>query len=112
MTRSIRPLLLAATLGLAAALPGATVALAETIKVSLVQTNDIDRMEEEDGRGGFARLAAVVAAERAGGTVVFVHAGDTISPSLCGVRFTPALPEPLCRCESLPPENPGRGSAR
>jgi 2',3'-cyclic-nucleotide 2'-phosphodiesterase (5'-nucleotidase family) len=34
-------------------------------------------------RGGFARLAAVVKAERAkGGHVVFAHAGDTLSPSL------------------------------
>ena len=34
-------------------------------------------------RGGFARLAAVVKAERAkGGHVIYVHAGDTISPSL------------------------------
>jgi len=57
-------------------------ALAETIKVSLVQTNDIDQMEEDDGRGGFARLAAAVAAERASGTVIFIHAGDTLSPSL------------------------------
>jgi 5'-nucleotidase/UDP-sugar diphosphatase len=57
-------------------------ALAETIKVSIVQTNDIDRMEEDEGRGGFARLAAVVAAERAKGDVLFVHAGDTVSPSL------------------------------
>ena len=39
-------------------------------------------MEEDDGRGGFARLAAVVAAERAKGDVLFVHSGDTISPSL------------------------------
>src|SRR5262249_48154912 len=34
-------------------------------------------------RGGFARLAAVVKAERAkGGNVIFAHAGDTLSPSL------------------------------
>ena len=47
-----------------------------------VQTNDIDRMEEDDGRGGFARLAAVVKAERAEGPTFFVHSGDTLSPSL------------------------------
>jgi 5'-nucleotidase/UDP-sugar diphosphatase len=58
-------------------------AFAETFTVSFVQTNDIDRMDEDDGRGGFARLAAVVKGERAkGGNVVFVHSGDTISPSL------------------------------
>ena len=50
--------------------------------------NDIYQMDDQlmaDGqrRGGFARLAAVVKAERAKGRyVVFAHAGDTISPSL------------------------------
>jgi 2',3'-cyclic-nucleotide 2'-phosphodiesterase (5'-nucleotidase family) len=43
-------------------------ALAETVTLRFVQTNDIDRMEERDGRGGFAKLAAVVARERAEGT--------------------------------------------
>lgn len=57
-------------------------ALAEPVTIAFVQTNDIDRMEELDGRGGFARLMAVVAAERAKGPTVFVHSGDTISPSL------------------------------
>src|SRR5690606_14326855 len=57
-------------------------ALAEPVTIAFVQTNDIDRMEEVDGRGGFARLAAVVAAERAKGPTIFVHSGDTISPSL------------------------------
>ena len=43
------------------------------------------RQQMADGkrRGGFARLAAVVKAERAkGGHVIFAHAGDTLSPSL------------------------------
>ena len=35
-------------------------ALAETVTLRFVQTNDIDRMEDRDGRGGFAKLAAVV----------------------------------------------------
>ena len=40
-------------------------------------------MPDGKRRGGFARLAAVVKAERAkGGHVVFAHAGDTLSPSL------------------------------
>ncbi|MBN9023799.1 MAG: bifunctional metallophosphatase/5'-nucleotidase, partial [Rhizobiales bacterium] len=60
-----------------------TPALAETVTLTFVQTNDIDRMEEENGRGGFARLAAVVKAERAkGNPTFFIHSGDTISPSL------------------------------
>ena len=59
-----------------------------TIQVSFVLTNDIYQMSAQampDGksRGGFARLAAVVKAERAkGGHVVFAHGGDTLSPSL------------------------------
>ncbi len=70
----------AAVLALAAALPAA--ALAETVTLRFVQTNDIDRMQEAKGRGGFARVAAVVAAERAKGPTFFVHSGDTLSPSL------------------------------
>ena len=42
-----------------------------------------DAAADGKSRGGFARLAAVVKAERAkGGHVVFAHAGDTLSPSL------------------------------
>ncbi|MBN9016202.1 MAG: bifunctional metallophosphatase/5'-nucleotidase [Rhizobiales bacterium] len=59
-----------------------TAALAETVTLRFVQTNDIDRMQEEKGRGGFARLAAVIGAERAEGPTFFVHSGDTLSPSL------------------------------
>src|SRR5713226_7560330 len=65
---------------------------AETTRVTFVLVNDIYLMADElmpDGqrRGGFARLAAVVKAERAkarqsGGRVIFAHAGDTLSPSL------------------------------
>src|SRR5215472_7464476 len=40
-------------------------------------------MPDGKRRGGFARLAAVVKAERAkGANVIFAHAGDTLSPSL------------------------------
>ena len=61
---------------------------AETVKVTFILTNDIYSMGDTampDGarRGGFARLAAVVKAERAkGGHVIFAHGGDTLSPSL------------------------------
>ena len=57
-------------------------------RVTFLLTNDIYLMGETPGadrqaRGGFARLAAVVKAERArGGNVIFAHAGDTLSPSL------------------------------
>ena len=59
-----------------------------TTSVTFVLTNDIYLMTEtatgdHRARGGFARLAAVVKAERAKGRhVVFAHGGDTLSPSL------------------------------
>jgi 2',3'-cyclic-nucleotide 2'-phosphodiesterase (5'-nucleotidase family) len=64
------------------------VAQAQTTKVTFLLVNDLYQMSEQvlpDGkaRGGFARLAAIVKAERAkGGHVIFAHAGDTLSPSL------------------------------
>ncbi len=58
-------------------------AAAETVDITLLLVNDIYKMSGDDDRGGFARLAAVAEAERAkGGNVIYVHAGDTISPSL------------------------------
>jgi 2',3'-cyclic-nucleotide 2'-phosphodiesterase (5'-nucleotidase family) len=60
-----------------------TAAVAERVTVTFIQTNDIDKFEGSGKRGGFARLNAVVRAERArGGHVVYGHAGDMISPSL------------------------------
>ncbi|MBX9847475.1 MAG: bifunctional metallophosphatase/5'-nucleotidase [Xanthobacteraceae bacterium] len=77
------------TFGLAAAaVMPPRLAWAESAKLTFVLTNDIYQMSETampDGktRGGFARLAAVVKAERAkGGPVLFAHGGDTLSPSL------------------------------
>src|SRR6476620_6229207 len=61
---------------------------AQGTTVTFILVNDIylmDATQMSDGkrRGGFARLAAVVEAERAkGGHVIFAHAGDTLSPSL------------------------------
>ena len=53
------------------------------VTFSLLFVNDIYRMGDEHGRGGFAKLAAVVKAERARGVpILFCHAGDTFSPSL------------------------------
>ena len=63
-----------------------------TARITFILVNDIYLMADElllDGqhRGGFARLATVVKAERTkanatGGHVVFTHGGDTLSPSL------------------------------
>jgi 5'-nucleotidase/UDP-sugar diphosphatase len=70
----------------------AETATTQATKVTFILVNDIYIMGDTAGpdgqrRGGFARLAAVVKAERAkastaGGHVIFAHAGDTLSPSL------------------------------
>src|ERR1700752_3392255 len=84
---AIRRLAAAALVGLAAALL-VSQAWAQTTRITFLLVNDIYLMSDQaapDGqrRGGFARLAAVVKAERAkGGHVIFAHAGDTLSPSL------------------------------
>ncbi len=71
-----------------AVLLAANAAWAQSTRVTFILVNDIYIMGDQampDGarRGGFARLAAVVKAERAkGGHVIFAHAGDTLSPSL------------------------------
>jgi 5'-nucleotidase/UDP-sugar diphosphatase len=50
---------------------------------SLLLVNDIYKMSDDKGRGGFAKLASVVKQERARGVpMLFCHAGDTFSPSL------------------------------
>src|SRR3979490_455797 len=60
----------------------------QSTRVTFLLVSDIYLMGDKaraDGqrRGGFARLATVVKAERArGGHVIFAHAGDTLSPSL------------------------------
>lgn len=78
-----RPLvaLRAGFLGLSMLLSGTALAQ-EAVTIRFVQTNDIDRMGPEKGRGGFARLATVIKEEKAKGNAFFIHAGDTLSPSL------------------------------
>jgi len=80
--RGTRPLAAAVVaFGLVGFVMGA--AEAEPANVTLLLVNDLDRIAEDDGRGGFARFAAVVEAERAkGGHVLVLHAGDAISPSI------------------------------
>ncbi len=80
--RSIRRLM---TGGLVAALVSTfpLPVLAETVNVTFLLVNDLYKMGGDKTRGGFARLAAVARAERAkGGNLLYVHAGDAISPSL------------------------------
>ncbi len=58
-------------------------AAAEPVHIRIVHVNDIDRMADDDGRGGLPKLAAVIAEARADAEHVLVtHGGDTISPSL------------------------------
>lgn len=60
-----------------------TPALAEPTTITILHFNDLDRMEEDDGRGGVARLAGLIAAEKAGNpNVIVTNGGDAISPSL------------------------------
>ena len=78
----------ASTLALIAAWRPARAQATHRASVTFVLFNDFYLMGEQampDGktRGGFARLAAVVKAERAkGGHVVVAHGGDTLSPSV------------------------------
>lgn len=72
---------------------GAPAALAATAPVAKAQTppasftlllvNDIYKMSDDKGKGGFARAAGIARAERARGVpLLFCHAGDCYSPSL------------------------------
>ena len=83
MSRRISGIAVAAiTFFAAAAVPQAR-ALADPVNVSFVLANDLDSIEVGETRGGFARLATVVAHERAEHeNVLFLHAGDAIFPSL------------------------------
>jgi 5'-nucleotidase/UDP-sugar diphosphatase len=80
--RAVTGLLLVPLAGIRPAEPAATA------RINFVLVNDIYLMSDEmmfDGerRGGFARLAAVVRAERTrGGPLIFAHGGDTLSPWL------------------------------
>ncbi|HUB64409.1 MAG TPA: bifunctional UDP-sugar hydrolase/5'-nucleotidase [Methylocella sp.] len=72
--------------GASAAVPAAHADSSST-RISFLLVNDIYRCEEMEGRGGLARFAAVVKAERARALaedchLICVHAGDTLSPSL------------------------------
>ena len=58
-------------------------AAAEPVILTIVHVNDLDRLDGSGGRGGVARLAAVVKKVRASASHVLVtNGGDAISPSL------------------------------
>jgi len=76
------------TLGAAVIPPSAAMAQAAgtgaTVPTcTLLLVNDIYKMDEVKGRGGFARLAAIARAEREKPVpLLYAHAGDMFSPSL------------------------------
>ncbi len=54
-----------------------------TVDITLALICDIYEMTENNGRGGYARIASAIKAERARSPHTFIaHAGDAISPSL------------------------------
>jgi 5'-nucleotidase / UDP-sugar diphosphatase len=56
---------------------------AETLKLTFLGVGDVYNFEEEDGRGGFARLNSVARAERAANpNTLYLFNGDMLSPSL------------------------------
>jgi 5'-nucleotidase / UDP-sugar diphosphatase len=62
---------------------GIGVVAADPVILKIVHFNDLDRMEEDEGKGGVARFAAVVEEVRAANPHVLVtNGGDSISPSL------------------------------
>ncbi|MBL9056777.1 MAG: hypothetical protein JNJ84_10935, partial [Rhodobacteraceae bacterium] len=70
------------TLSLLATLGAAPLA-AETVKITLLGVGDVYNFQDEDGRGGFARLNAVAKAERAANpNTLYLFNGDMLSPSL------------------------------
>lgn len=61
----------------------ASSASSRTVNITLALICDIYEMSEKNGRGGYARIASAIKAERARTKHVFLaHAGDAISPSL------------------------------
>ncbi len=81
MTRSARTVLTASVAALALGLP--TLAAAESVKITLLGIGDIYNFQEDDGRGGFARLNAVARAERAANpNTLYLFDGDMLSPSI------------------------------
>lgn len=76
------PTALAAALAAACALT-VPAAQADDIEITMLLASDINRLEPDDGRGGFAKAAAVARAERAiHDNFLYLFAGDTLSPSL------------------------------
>ncbi|MCB1518329.1 MAG: 5'-nucleotidase C-terminal domain-containing protein [Hyphomicrobiaceae bacterium] len=80
MTNKLKALLLGSV---AFASVATTAARAEEVKLTLLLVSDLYEMAVDNARGGFSRAAAVARDERANDeNVLYIHAGDAISPSL------------------------------
>ena len=61
----------------------AGIASAERVTITFLGVGDVYNFDEEDGRGGFARLNAVARAERAANpNTLYLFDGDMLSPSI------------------------------
>ncbi|MCB9994418.1 MAG: bifunctional metallophosphatase/5'-nucleotidase [Hyphomicrobiaceae bacterium] len=80
MTNKLKALLLGSV---AFASVATTAVRAEEVKLTLLLVSDLYEMAVDKDRGGFSRAAAVARDERANDeNVLYIHAGDAISPSL------------------------------
>jgi 2',3'-cyclic-nucleotide 2'-phosphodiesterase (5'-nucleotidase family) len=78
--QTTRRVLLAAAAALAL---DPALALAEPVTIRILQVNDWDAFEGDGRKGGFSRLMTVLEQEKAAAPeVLFIHAGDALSPSL------------------------------
>lgn len=79
-----RGLRAAAAVLLAVAATAPATAAADTLRV--IAFSDVDQVRTGDGRGGLERISSVIRAEReaadADTTVLVIHAGDALSPSI------------------------------
>ena len=87
LIRSLRLVAIAAAAAFVGVIALAPLAQAAPLSLTLVHVNDWDQMAGIKGAGGAARIAAVVAEERAraeaeGGVAVVTFGGDMISPSV------------------------------
>ncbi|MEM1398667.1 MAG: metallophosphoesterase, partial [Pseudomonadota bacterium] len=80
---SKNPTLLASTALAAGLFTLSSAALAEPTSITILHVNDLDQMEDDDGRGGVAKLAGLIEQEKANNpNVIVTNGGDAISPSL------------------------------
>lgn len=82
-----RHLLMPLAIAAVAILPFATAHAADpvTVNVTLLTASDMDTMTDDGTRGGAARLAAVIKAERAAHkNTIYAFPGDLLSPSIMG----------------------------